>query len=317
MSDRPTEPRRPRLPPVAYPVLGLVLGGILVFSFSRVLLAVSKDYAVVIALLLAVNILIGAALVASGARVRRRPASFPLLVVGGLAIVGVGLLALNLKEKPVEAGGAEKPLRVALAAQNIKFDPTTLSFPAGAKVSMSFDNKDSGTPHNFVLTADEAQANILFKGQLVTGPATITYAFTAPPKPGTYFFHCEVHPTQMKGTVTVTAGGAPGGGEAGGGGGGAPGALDLTAQGIAFQPGQLSAPGGGQITIHFDNKDAGTPHNVAVFKGSDATAPVLFRGDIITGPATKDYTFPAPPPGSYYFHCDVHPQQMTGTLVVK
>jgi plastocyanin len=119
----------------------------------------------------------------------------------------------------------------------------------------------------------------------------------------------------MKGTVTVGGGG--GGGGAGGAGGATAGAIDLTAQGIAFQPTQLTAQGGGQITIHFDNKDAGTPHNVAVFKGSDATAPVLFRGDIITGPATKDETFPAPPPGSYFFHCDVHPQQMTGTLVVK
>src|SRR5439155_10216052 len=108
-----------------------------------------------------------AALVASGARVRRRPASFPLLILGGLAVIGVGLLALNLKEKPVEAGGAAAPVHVALAAQNIAFDPTTLSFPAGAKVSMAFDNKDSGTPHNFVLTSDQAQANILFKGQLV------------------------------------------------------------------------------------------------------------------------------------------------------
>jgi plastocyanin len=56
---------------------------------------------------------------------------------------------------------------------------------------------------------------------------------------------------------------------------------------------------------------------VDVFKGSDRHRPGLFRGDLVTGPATKDYTFPAPPPGSYFFHCDVHPTQMHGTLVVK
>jgi hypothetical protein len=48
-----TPSRSPRLPPVAYPLLGLVFGAILVFSFSRILLAVSKDAAPVIALLVA------------------------------------------------------------------------------------------------------------------------------------------------------------------------------------------------------------------------------------------------------------------------
>src|SRR5205823_7240997 len=101
MSDHPTEPRRPRLPPVAYPVLGLVLGGILVFSFSRVLLAVSKDAAPVIALLLAVNILIGPAHVAAGSGLLSRPACSPLRVLAAQPTVGVGLLALNLMKRPV------------------------------------------------------------------------------------------------------------------------------------------------------------------------------------------------------------------------
>ncbi len=194
-------------------------------------------------------------------------------------------------------------------AQNIAFQPGTLSFPPGAKVSLKFENKDAGTPHNFALTSDQAGANYLFKGDVVTGPTTTTYSFTAPSKPGTYYFHCDVHPTQMKGTVTV--------GGAGGAGGGQGGALNLVAKGTAFQQTRLTAQGGGQITIHFDNQDTGLTHNVAVFNGSDATAPVLFRGDLVTGVATKDYTFPAPPPGTYFFHCDVHPQQMMGTLVVR
>ena len=65
MSDESKQapPRhRPVLPPVAYPMLGLVFGGILVFSFSRVLLAVSKTSAAAIALLMALNVLIGTGL---------------------------------------------------------------------------------------------------------------------------------------------------------------------------------------------------------------------------------------------------------------
>jgi hypothetical protein len=38
-----------------------------------------------------------------------------------------------------------------------------------------------------------------FAGDLVTGPATATYDVPAIPA-GTYFFHCDVHPTQMFGT---------------------------------------------------------------------------------------------------------------------
>jgi plastocyanin len=199
-------------------------------------------------------------------------------------------------------------------AKNTAFDKTQLQFPAGAEVQLLFHNEDAGLPHNFALFADQAATQVIFKGPLITGPKTTTYSFTAPSSPGTFFFHCDVHPTQMKGTVTVAAAGAPGGGPPGGGGGGAP---TVVAKGLAFQPTQLSVPGGGQVTIHFDNQDSGIPHNMAVFNGTDATAPLLFRGPLVTGPAAKDYSFAAPPPGSYFFHCDVHPTQMTGTLVVK
>jgi plastocyanin len=300
---------------VAYPILGLVFGAILVWSFSRVLLAVKKEYAPVIAMLVALNVLVGAAVVAYGSRVRRRPASFPLLLGAGACVVAVGVIALNLQPAAVgrPGGGGGGAVTVALTAKNTAFDKTQLQFPPSAEVKLQFDNQDSGVPHNFALFADQAATQALFTGPLVTGPKSTTYTFTSPSKPGTYYFHCDVHPTQMKGRVTVSAGGGTGGGPPGGGGG----APTVVAKGLAFHPTQLSVSGGGQLTIHFDNQDNAIPHNMAVFNGSDATAPVLFRGDLVTGPATKDYSFTAPPPGSYFFHCDVHPTQMTGTLVVR
>jgi plastocyanin len=315
MSDRPArEPEggRPSLPPVAYPILGLIFGGILVFSFSRVLLAVTRSTAPAIGLLMALNILVGAALVAYGGRVRRRPASFPLLVVGSVAVIGVGLFALNLESRPEEAkAGGPSPAVIKLVAKGTAFDKTELSFPAGAKVTIDFDNQDAGTPHNVAIFSKDNPNDVVFRGQLITGPTTATYTFTAPAQPGTFVFHCDVHPTQMHGTVTVTPGG--GGGEGGGGAGGPP---TIVAKGLAFQPSDLTVPGGGQITIHFDNQDPSTPHNIEVFNGDDASAPSLFKGDLVTGPAVKDYTFAAPPPGTYFFHCDIHPDQMKGTLTV-
>src|SRR5439155_25775337 len=159
-------PRRgPVLPPIAYPVLGLVFGGILVYSFSRVLLAVKKDWAPVIGVLMALNVLVGAALVAYGSRVRRRPASFPLLVGAAAGVIGIGVLALNLNEQPVAKaqGGGPGVVSVALAAQNIAFDKKQLTMPAGAKVTLSFDNKDSGVPHNFALFSDQAATQVVFR----------------------------------------------------------------------------------------------------------------------------------------------------------
>lgn len=107
--------------------------------------------------------------------------------------------------------------------------------------------------------------------------------------------------------------GPPGGG--GGGGGekaGAP--VSISAQGIAFDTAELSLPAGGEALIAFDNQDQGIPHNVAIYteQGGDP----IFQGEIITGPASTEYRFPAPQPGTYYFQCDVHPPQMNGSVVV-
>jgi len=311
--DPEGEPQGPRLPGIAYPLLALVFGGILVWSFSRVLLAVSKDMAVVIAILMAANILVGAALVAYGRRVRGRPVAFPFLMAAGAIVVAGGLVSAvafgdRAPGERAEGGGGET---VSLAAQNIAFDTTSLTLTAGANVTMIFDNRDAGTPHNVVITRDEAGTDFIFQGAEVDGPAKATYTFTAPP-PGSYFFHCMFHPTQMKGTVTATAGPPPSGSPPPGGGP-PPGAIPLEAKNIAFDKTELTAPSGGQVTIHFSNQDPQTPHNFSIYTDESATTPI-FQGPNVTGPGSTDYTFAAPEPGEYFFRCDIHPTIMTGTI---
>jgi plastocyanin len=102
--------------------------------------------------------------------------------------------------------------------------------------------------------------------------------------------------------------------DAAGGGGGAGGStvIQLSAQNVAYDLSEISAPADAGFTIHFDNKDAGIPHNVAI---KDASGAEVFKGDIITGPAQADYQVPALPAGTYTFICSVHPN-MTGTLTV-
>lgn len=93
------------------------------------------------------------------------------------------------------------------------------------------------------------------------------------------------------------------------------GAIAISASGIAFEQTAVDVPAGKAFRIAFDNKDAGTPHNVAIHKDS-ATGEEIFKGEIITGPATTTYDVPALDAGTYAFVCTVHPN-MTGTLTAQ
>jgi plastocyanin len=93
---------------------------------------------------------------------------------------------------------------IALVAQGMAFNVSTITVSAGAAVTINFNNQDSGIPHNFSLyTNSSASPPALFQGQIITGPATMTYTFTAPAQPGTYFFRCDIHPTTMTGSFVV------------------------------------------------------------------------------------------------------------------
>jgi plastocyanin len=94
---------------------------------------------------------------------------------------------------------------IDLIAKNIAFDKSTITVAAGAQVTVNFDNQDSGVAHNFAVYTDASTTTQIFVGQIITGPKTITYTFTAPPTPGNYFFRCDVHPTTMTGTLVVIA----------------------------------------------------------------------------------------------------------------
>lgn len=91
-----------------------------------------------------------------------------------------------------------------LSALNNEFDTDEISVPAGAPVIINFDNQDEGVDHNFAVYETEAATEVIFRGDVITGPAQISYTFTAPEEPGIYFFRCDVHPTQMTGSFIVT-----------------------------------------------------------------------------------------------------------------
>ena len=64
---------------------------------------------------------------------------------------------------------------------------------------LEFANNDPGIPHNVEIK--NASGASMFKGQIITGPAKMSYQVPALAA-GTYMFVCDVHPN-MTGTLTV------------------------------------------------------------------------------------------------------------------
>lgn len=98
---------------------------------------------------------------------------------------------------------AVQDIAIGLIAKNIAFNASAITVPAGANVTVNFDNQDTYIPHNFAVFTDSSATKAIFQGKIITGPDKIAYAFIAPSQVGTYFFRCDVHPTQMTGQFIV------------------------------------------------------------------------------------------------------------------
>ena len=94
-----------------------------------------------------------------------------------------------------------------------------------------------------------------------------------------------------------------------------PNVVHISALGVKFEQSTVTAPANTPFQIEFENKDAGTPHNVALHLG-DANGAELFKGQVFNGVETRTYDVPALDAGSYAFVCTVHPT-MIGTLTAQ
>jgi plastocyanin len=95
-----------------------------------------------------------------------------------------------------------------------------------------------------------------------------------------------------------------------------PGTLTLAASNLTYDKRSLTALPNTQTRLQFDNKDGGVLHNVSIYTNNRATTKI-FVGELTTGVSTVTYTFTSPAAGTYFFRCDSHPDQMTGTFNVK
>jgi plastocyanin len=300
-------PREDLLLPILIPVGALAAIGAVLFLFSRVLLHVSHVAATATAIVTAAAVLGIATLVASRKQVTGAAVFTMLGGVAGVAMFAGGI-ALLIGQPTEGGGGTVVALTAPQGAAVSGFATTSLSAPASTPFTLNFANQDPGTQHDVVIGTGPpgGSSRVLFDGTVVTGPTTIAYAVDAL-DPGTYAFYCKIHPTTMKGTLTVQEGPQPSGG----------GGPSITASAPQqFSTDSLTFAAGKPTTLHFENNEGGVSHNFAIYTDSSATTPE-FKGDPITGPQAIDYDIPKLPAGTYFFRCDIHPTTMTGTLTVK
>jgi plastocyanin len=88
---------------------------------------------------------------------------------------------------------------------------------------------------------------------------------------------------------------------------------------IQFDTDEITV-GEGEVTVRADNVDDSITHNWAAYTsreeaegGSDPIAAT----ELCRAPCVDDVTFATPSLGTYFFRCDVHPQQMVGDFIVE
>lgn len=189
------------LVPVSLPVLMLALALVLAASFSRVLLAVDKDLATVIAMVVAVALLAAFAVFALRPHVSPRMLS-TAAVVGAVATLGAGVAGAAQGERHFEHHGHDVP-EVHVTAKDTAFYEAELVVPGDAeKVKIDFTNSDPDIYHNVaVYESADPNARPLFNGVGFTGIDHRTYELE-PPEPGTYVFVCDFH-ANMRGQFIV------------------------------------------------------------------------------------------------------------------
>jgi plastocyanin len=185
----------------------------------------------------------------------------------------------------------------ARAGDQLSFDPANLTVATGS--TLSFANV-GGKPHT--LTADDGSFDTgvvtpgAENGKFAGNNASLTVN-----EPGTFPFHCEVHPAAMKGTLTVVGEAQEGAGSASD----APRTAEVGVVDFAFEPAEASvAPGG---TVTWVNEGDAT-HTATL---DDVQ---LDTGNIESG-SDGELTAPGEP-GSYSYRCTIHPGRMRGVLVV-
>jgi len=197
---------------VMIPLVSLLVIGLGIFGFSRVLLALSPGAATTIAMITAANVL-GACAFLALRKPSGRGSSLELLLVALYPVLIAIIIAqtgvLSAEEGHGEPQGQqEQPAPAAsgntLVAQGLAFTASTIELKAGEPNDYALQNEDQ-VVHNLAIFESEEDASgggdALFTSPDVAAGATEEFEID-PLRKGEYYFHCDYHLT-MSGTATV------------------------------------------------------------------------------------------------------------------
>jgi plastocyanin len=91
--------------------------------------------------------------------------------------------------------------KVAISANNLKFDVGTIKAKAGEAFTITFTNKEA-QPHNVSVYRSQGGEKIV-AGDIITGPDKSDEIAVPALPAGTYYFQCDVH-VFMNGSVVVS-----------------------------------------------------------------------------------------------------------------
>lgn len=309
------------LEPLLIPLSAFVFVGGVAWGLSRMLLATTADGATFLALIAALSVLATCGIIASkGFHAPQRTAtivSYVALVAGG------SIFAATAGIRPVEHHLPEASFTIT-AGNAQSFDQNHIHLEEKEEQVVRFINKDPAAPHNWGVTrtrefsTDPGRLLVVPGSPLNKGESRDYLLEESKIPAGTYFYFCFVHPV-MTGQLDIGEGGEgpppppppptrrpsipppPSSGPP------VPGlTVSIKAQNIQFDSPTIRLPAGKRVEILFENADNQIPHNLSIYR-DEAYTENIFEGEIFPGPAAKSYSFEAPPAGTYFFRCDVHP----------
>ena len=117
-------------------------------------------------------------------------------------LVGVACSSDDNSKKSDNGSASATPRTTAtIVATDNKFDTTKLTVPANQPVTVTFQNRGQAIHNWHVLDIKDAEGKNIATQLLPAGQTkTVTFTLAAP---GTYAFHCDTHPAEMKGSLTV------------------------------------------------------------------------------------------------------------------
>lgn len=186
--------------PTGLPLLAFLAIAVVVVSVSRILLAVSKNASVVVAIVAAAGVFFVAMLISSRRAVSGR-ALGGLLALTAVLLVAGGVVAATEGERTIERhAGDASTTEIARGTAFVEGDLTVES--ETHRVRIRFVNEDEDVIHNIAVFTDDSADEQVYFGSALLSTGEVTYTFGVP-EAGEYFYRCEFHPEQMTGTLTV------------------------------------------------------------------------------------------------------------------